>query len=397
MGPTHPAVLAWLILAGPVWAAIGTWLLPQVYRRKGLDDSLARFVGGFGGLALGPLIVAPLWRYTPDLRPWFWRGGAGMLAALELYGLFAIMSPGNLCVTNAAYVANQINNGLTIGFIYALMAVGLTLIYSVQGIVSFAHGQFYMLGGYVSYYFLQLFVDLNPIVGVPVAGLATMLAGLAFDRLFLRPMQLGRIERAGEYAILVTFAFGFFLEYTVLAVVGPFSQKTPPFMEAGSLSLGPLLLIPNRLVAGAIGVVLIAALLYFLNCTWLGKALRAVSMDKQAAAVVGVNPLTMNTLAFGIGTMLAGMSGAALIPIFTWVPWVGSTAASRSYVIIVLGGLGSIRGALFGGLIIGLVEALGAGCYPDPSKGAAYKTAFGLVIFAVMLLLRPTGLFGRKE
>ncbi len=397
MGPTHPAVLAWLILAGPVWAAIGTWLLPQVYRRKGLDDSLARFVGGWGGLALGPLMVGPLWRYTPNLRHWYWRGGTGILVAIELYGLFAIMSPGNLCVTNAGYVANQINNGLTIGFIYALMAVGLTLIYSVQGIVSFAHGQFYMLGGYVSYYFLQLFVDLNPIVGVPVAGLATMLAGLAFDRLFLRPMQLGRIERAGEYAILVTFAFGFFLEYTVLAVVGPFSQKTPPFMEAGSLSLGPLLLIPNRLVAGAIGVVLIGALLYFLNRTWLGKALRAVSMDKQAAAVVGVNPLTMNTLAFGIGTMLAGMSGAALIPIFTWVPWVGSTAATRSYVIIVLGGLGSIRGALFGGLIIGLVEALGAGCYPDPSKGAAYKTVFGLVIFAVMLLLRPTGLFGRKE
>lgn len=397
MGPTHPAVLAWLILAGPVWAAIGTWLLPQVYRRKGLDDSLARFVGGWGGLALGPLMVAPLWRYTPDLRHAYWRSGTGILVAIELYGLFAIMSPGNLCVTNAGYVANQINNGLTIGFIYALMAVGLTLIYSVQGIVSFAHGQFYMLGGYVSYYLLQIFVDLNPIVGVPVAGLATLLAGLAFDRLFLRPMQLGRIERAGEYAILVTFAFGFFLEYTVLAVVGPFSQKTPPFMEAGSLSLGPLLLIPNRLVAGAIGVVLIGALLYFLNRTWLGKALRAVSMDKQAAAVVGVNPLTMNTLAFGIGTMLAGMSGAALIPIFTWVPWVGSTAATRSYVIIVLGGLGSIRGALFGGLIIGLVEALGAGCYPDPSKGAAYKTVFGLVIFAVMLLLRPTGLFGRKE
>ena len=140
-----------------------------------------------------------------------------------------------------AYVANQINNGLTIGFIYALMAVGLTLIYSVQGIVSFAHGQFYMLGGYVSYYFLQLFTDLNPIVGVPVAGLATMLAGLVFDRLFLRPMQLGRIERAGEYAILVTFAFGFFLEYTVLAVVGPFSQKTPPFHGSWQPESGPVL------------------------------------------------------------------------------------------------------------------------------------------------------------
>jgi branched-chain amino acid transport system permease protein len=105
----------------------------------------------------------------------------------------------------------------------------------------------------------------------------------------------------------------------------------------------------------------------------------------------------MNTLAFGIGTMLAGMSGAALIPVFTWVPWVGAAASSRSYVIIVLGGLGSIPGALAGGLIIGLVEALGAGCYPDPSKGAAYKTAFGLIIFALMLLVRPTGLFGRES
>lgn len=396
MGQIQPAVIAWLVLAGPAWAAIGAWGLPRVYRRKGLDHAPARFIGGLAGLTLGPLLVLPLWRFTPDLGRWYWGGGTGMLAALELYALFAILSPRNLCVTNAGYVANQISNGLTIGFIYALMAVGLTLIYSVQGVISFAHGQFYMLGGYVSYYFLQLLVDVNPVVGVPVAGLITMLVGFAFEYLFLRPMHLGRIERAGEYAILVTFGFGFFLQYTVLAAVGPFSQKAPAFLQASGFTLGPLLLIPNRLVAAAIGVVLIGALLYLLDRTWLGKALRAVSMDKQAAAVVGIDPLTMNTLAFGIGTMLAGMSGAALIPVFTWVPWVGTTAAIRSYVIIVLGGLGSVPGALFGGLIIGLVEALGAGCYPDPSKGAAYKTAFGLVIFALMLLLRPTGLMGRE-
>ena len=95
--------------------------------------------------------------------------------------------------------------------------------------------------------------------------------------------------------------------------------------------------------------------------------------------------------------MLAGMAGAALIPVFTWVPGVGASAAVRSFVIIVLGGMGSVPGAFLGGLIIGLVEALGAGCYPDPSKGAAYKTAFGLIIFAVMLLLRPNGLFGRES
>ena len=170
---------------------LGAWGLPHRYRGKGLEDAPARFVGGLAGLTLGPFLLALLWYFTPDLRHWYWSGGTGVLTALELYGLFALLSPHNLCVTNAGYVADQINNGLTIGFIYALMAVGLTLIYSVQGIVSFAHGQFYMLGGYVSYYFLQLFIDLNPIFGVPVAGLVTMLVGLAFDRLFLRPMQLG--------------------------------------------------------------------------------------------------------------------------------------------------------------------------------------------------------------
>lgn len=392
-----PAVIIWLVLAGPAWAALGAWWLPRDYRNKGLDDAPARFIGGLAGLTLGPFLLLPLWRFTPDLSRWYWGGGVGILLALELYGLFAALDPENLCVTNGGYVANQVTNGLTIGFIYALMAVGLTLIYSVQGIISFAHGQFYMVGGYISYYLLQIFTNLNPIIGVPVAGLITLVLGFAFERLFLRPMHLGQIERTGEYAILITFGFGFFLQYTVLAVVGPFTQKDPPFLQATVVNLGPLTLIPNRLVAAAVGILLTAALLYLLSRTWTGKALRAVSMDKQAAAVIGVNPLTMNTLAFGIGTMLAGMSGAALIPVFTWVPWVGGDAAIRSYVIIVLGGLGSVPGALLGGLIIGLVEALGAGCYPDPSKGAAYKTAFGLVIFAAMLLMRPTGLFGREE
>jgi branched-chain amino acid transport system permease protein len=343
----------------------------------------------------------PLWIWTPELKKWYWGWGLGLLAAVQLYALFSQAQPANLCVSNAKYVANQAANGLVIGSIYALMAVGLTLIYSVQGVISFAHGQFYMLGGYASYYFLlflaeRLGIELNPIVGVPVAGLVTMLIGSAFERAFLRPMHLGRIERPGEYAILITFGLGFFLQYTMLAIVGPFSQKTETYLQAGAVHLGPLNLIPNRLIAAAVGILLIGLLLYLLNRTWTGKALRAVSMDKQAAAVTGINPLRMNTLAFGIGCMLAGMSGAALIPVFTWVPWVGMAASTRSYVIIVLGGLGSVPGALAGGLIIGLVEALGAGCYPDPSKGAAYKTAFGLLLFAIVLLVRPTGLFGRE-
>ncbi len=220
-------------------------------------------------------------------------------------------------------------------------------------------------------------------------------------------MHEGQIERAREYGILITFGFGFFVEYTTLALAGPFPRRAADFINVRRLTLDPLMLgeaelvgtlrfQPNRLIVGVVAIVLIGALLYFLQATWTGRGLRAVSMDKQAAAVTGVNPLRMNTLAFGIGTMLAGMSGAALIPIFAWVPWVGAEAALRSYVVVVLGGLGSVPGALLGGLVVGVVESLGAGCYPDATKGSAYQASFGLIIFAAVLLLKPTGLFGRR-
>jgi branched-chain amino acid transport system permease protein len=282
----NPIFVIWFLCAGPIWAAAGTWFLPRVYRKKGLEDGPARFIGGMAGLTLGPFMLVPLGVFTPNFHRWYWSSFPGILAAVELYALFALMNPNNLCVTNAGYVADQVANGLTIGFIYALIAIGLTLIYSVQGIVSFAHGQFYMLGGYVSYYFLQLWVHLNPIAGIPIAGLVTLILGVVFERLFLRPIHLGKIERSGEYAILVTFGLGFFLEYTVLAIVGPFTQKAPGFTHIPSLKIGPLLMFPDRLIAAAIGVVLTAGLIYLLQRTWLGKALRAVSMDKQAAAVV---------------------------------------------------------------------------------------------------------------
>ncbi|RME11019.1 MAG: branched-chain amino acid ABC transporter permease, partial [Ardenticatenia bacterium] len=100
--------------------------------------------------------------------------------------------------------------------------------------------------------------------------------------------------------------------------------------------------------------------------------------------------------AFGLGAMLAGLAGAMLVTVFSWVPWVGVTASAKSFVIIVLGGMGSIPGSLLGGLILGVVESLGTGLFPDPARSQAYRDVFGLVIFALVLLVKPTGLFGRK-
>ena len=420
----HSFITIWLILAGPLWAVIGAVVLTRRYRARGLNDDGTRALGVLAGFAAGAVAIPLLFYTTPENRLRRFMIPAGLLALLELYVVFALNNPTNPCVAMpyaTTYVTQQTLNGVTIGVIYAIIAVGLTLIYSVQGIVNFAHGQFYMLGGYVSYYFLlwanefliaQGMVSeefaLNPLFAIPVAGVLTFMIGVAFERFFIRPMHRGKIERAAEYAILITFGFGFFLEYTTLAVAGPFSVRTDRFTDIRRIVFGevafdndtifgPITLLADRGVALLIGLVLIFALLWFLQRTWFGRGLRAVSQDKDAAAVTGVNPLRMNTLAFGIGSMLAGMSGAVLVPIFSWVAWIGTETAVRAYVVVVLGGLGSVPGALLGGLIVGVVESLGSGCYPDPSRGAAYKEAFALAIFALLLLLRPQGLFGRKE
>lgn len=301
------------------------------------------------------------------------------------------------CVESLPYLAGLIINGLVIGVIYALMALGLTLIFSVLGIVSFAHGEHYMIGGFVAFFLLNTVQGLNPLIAVLGAGVATFIIGALFERLFLRPMHLGKVERPGEYAILVTFGFAFFLQYLTLALIGPFPYKADRFVDFNLPRLfGSITIFSTRLTAAAIALVLIGLVLWFVQRTWTGRGLRAVSQDKDAAAVAGINPLFMNNLAFGLGTMLAGMSGATLVQVFSWTFNVGVPASAKSFVIIVLGGMGSIPGALFGGLIIGAVESLGAGCFPDPNRGLAYQSAFGLIIFAIVLLLRPQGLFGRK-
>jgi branched-chain amino acid transport system permease protein len=303
---------------------------------------------------------------------------------------------------------NLILNGLLIGLIYGLMALGLTLIFSVLGIVSFAHGEHYMIGGYVVYFLLKAFADLHPLLAILAAGLVTFLIGMVFERLFLQPLARGKIERPGEYAILVTFGLAFFLQYLVQGIVGPHSKRADRFFDlpevdlgwltstAGTLKVGETPLSASRLAAAAIAVILLLAMIYFIKRTWVGKGLQAVSQDREAAAVVGINPLNMNTLAFGLGTMLAGLSGATLVDVFAWVPWIGVPASSKAFVIIVLGGMGSMPGAMLGGLIIGVVESLGSGLLPDPGRALAYKDGFGLLLFALVLLLRPTGLFGRE-
>lgn len=405
------AVLLWMI----VWGAIGGVVTPRIYRRKDLDVTQAPLAGALAGAAGGPVFLLPIWYFTPRLD-WRWIALPGALAVASLAVAFARADPDNLCVTRSSFVVEQITNGLVIGTIYGLMALGLTLIFSILGIVSFAHGEFYMIGGMVVYFLLEVwFPGLHPVLGLLGAVVVTFVIGIIFERLFLQVMHTGRVERPGEYAILVTFGLAFFLQYLTLALVNANPKKVPRFfdyprlalpaaadppvvnMTAGTVRLfGNISISTPRITAALIALIMLGLLMWFLYRTWIGRALRAVSQDRQAAAVVGINPGVMNTLAFGLGGMLAGLSGASLVQVFSWVPWVGTLASARSFVIIVLGGMGSLPGAFIGGLIVGIVETLGAGCVPDPQRAAAYIPAYGMVILILVLLLKPTGLFGRK-
>jgi len=294
------------------------------------------------------------------------------------------------------YFFMQGANGLVIGCLYALMALGLTLIFSVLKVINFAHGEFYMIGGYMSYFLVTLVGGVNPFLGVLFGMVVLLVIGSTFDYFFLRPMHRGEVDRPAEYAILVTFGLSFFLQNLVLGVAGPFPHRTPSFMEGG-VRIGTISISADRLIAAGLALVLMLALLAFIKMSWTGMAMRAVSQDQDAASVTGINPLRMANIAFAIGAALAGASGALIAPIFSIVPDVGVLPSLRSFIIVVLGGMGSIKGAILGGIIIGLVESMGAAFVPDMSRALAYRELYGLMIFVLVLLFRPRGLFGEAQ
>ena len=397
--------LLWVLF----WGAVGLAVTPRVYLRRDKDVAQTGLMGALVGAALGPVGLILLWVFTPSYKS-RWAIIPGIIVIFILSLAFARADPDNLCVTSGSFVASQITNGIIIGIIYSLMALGLTLIFSILGIVSFAHGEFYMVGGMIAYFMTAVwFPEISPIFAILAACVGTFVIGLLFERIFLQPMHSGEVERPGEYAILVTFGLAFFLQYFVQATVGANPVKASRYFDfpiiengliqttKGNLTLFDIVSIPNpRFTAAVVAVIMLFVLLIFLYRTWTGKGLRAVSEDKQAAAVAGINTENMNTLAFALGGMLAGLSGAMLVQVFSWLPQVGVIASSRSFVIIVLGGMGSLPGAFIGGLMVGLFEAAGTGCIPDPTRAASYIPAYGMIVLTLVLLLKPTGLFGKE-
>lgn len=288
----------------------------------------------------------------------------------------------------------QIINGLVIGVFYALSAMGLAIIFGVLRIVNFAHGELYMMGGF-AYYMLASFFGIPPMIAVPLAGVLLFATGMAIEKTLIRPVYQGKVDRPDEYTIMITFGLAILLQNLALALFGPWTLRPEPIFK-GRIEIGELIISGDRLSAAGVGILLICIVVLILKYTWAGKAVRAVSQDRETASINGINVAQANMIALGMGAALAAMAGALMGPVFLVYSSMGLIPAIKAYIIVVLGGLGSLPGAILGALILGVTENLATVLIPDTTRALAYKDAYGLVLLVLVLLFRPQGMFGEK-
>lgn len=284
-------------------------------------------------------------------------------------------------------VLQSLVNGLLIGGVYALVAVGLTLIFGVMKIVNFAQGEFLMLGMYFTFWVSGL-SKLNPyLVSFLLIPVFFLLGWLVYSVLIRRVVDKGDVSQ-----ILLTLGLSVFLQSVALLLWGSdFRSLASPLKTAG-LRLGPVVMSLPQVIALVVALVLVLGLMLFLSRTDLGKAMRATAENREIVLTLGINPEKTYILAFGLGITFAGVAGLLLSPFFYIFPTVGSYFNLTAFIIVVLGGMGSVVGALLGGLLIGIAESVtGTFISVNLSQLASF------VVFLLVLFLRPSGLFGGGE
>jgi len=284
-------------------------------------------------------------------------------------------------------------NGLIVGLFYALMAVGLAMIFGVLKIVNFAHGEFYMVGAY-AYVLVALKLGVPAWIALPLAAAAGAALGWLVERTLMRPLYAGYGSWAimkDEYAVVVTFGLSLLLVNLVDKVVGPYPYRGPTLTEASRFALGPVMLNGQKLIAAGVSVVLLAGLALFLKRSLWGRQIQAVAQNRLGASLAGIDATRTTSLIFMLSGMLAALSGALLAPLINPSPDVGAFPAIKSYVIVVLGGMGSVWGAMIASLLLGVLESFFA-VYVSYD----YRDAFGLMLLMAVLLFRPQGLLGER-
>ncbi|CAA2158554.1 High-affinity branched-chain amino acid transport system permease protein LivH [Methylobacterium brachiatum] len=273
--------------------------------------------------------------------------------------------------------------GVSLGAQYALLALGFTLIFGILGVVNFAHGGFYVLGGYAAYWFVSA-AGLPYPLAVVLATLVTGILGYLFELLLIERLVDDHLA-----TLMLTLGLYLMLSTGILITFGPESPLFE-FPLNGTLRAGPFYFPIANLVVLAVCLLAILGVYALIFRTDLGRALRALADDRQVAAAQGLRPRLLFPLAFALACGLAGMTGALVTPILSLAPHVGDPVLATSFLIVILGGLGSIGGATVAAFLVGLVEAYSS-VYLGGSKGAL--ALFVLVL--IILVVRPSGLFGR--
>ncbi|WP_435147805.1 branched-chain amino acid ABC transporter permease [Halobaculum sp. P14] len=275
-------------------------------------------------------------------------------------------------------------NGLLLGGIYAVAALGLSLVFGIMDIVNLAHGHMLMVGAYVA---ILLFAaaGISPIIGMFVAMALLFGFGMLLQKFLLQHV----VDEGMEQPIIVLFGLALILQSLGRVILGSDARSAEIGIPGQSINVGPILLSFPRTVTFVIAVVLILSTWAFLQYTSTGRAIRATAQNRDAARYMGIDTERVYVITLGIGTALAGAAGALLSMLFPITPFVGWSYLLKAFAVVVLGGVGSVAGTLIGGLILGVSENLGS-LY----LGGGFRDIISITIFLVVLIVRPQGLFG---
>jgi branched-chain amino acid transport system permease protein len=288
-------------------------------------------------------------------------------------------------MVEAVIILQQIINGLLFGGQLALVAVGLTLIWGVTRILNFAHGAMFMIGGYAG--LLTYTATESLLLAIPASVLAAFILGLLTEILIVRPLR-GR-ENAEFAAIIATFGLAIVLENIVLVSPLGSTHRSLPTLFPGVWQVGPLFLITEQIYLFIIAVVALALLFAIIKYTRLGMAMRAVAQDQDTAELMGVRSDRVYAITFAVSAGLAGLAGSLLAPIFTVYPTVGWQPFLLAFIVVIIGGLGSVQGTLFAALLIGVLESVSITFVSEQTTSILL-----FVAMIVILTAKPTGFAG---
>ncbi|PKQ10753.1 MAG: branched-chain amino acid ABC transporter permease [Alphaproteobacteria bacterium HGW-Alphaproteobacteria-1] len=276
-------------------------------------------------------------------------------------------------------------NGLVIGTMYALMAIGFTLVFGIMRVVNFAHGEFYMAGSFIAFLTYAQW-QLPFAATIVIAILLVGFVGALIEWVLIRPLRADELT-----GMIATLGISVVLQNSALMFFGA-SPRPMPEVISGLVRIGPAVFSWSRIFVIVSAVLVIGVFWLFMQKSRTGRAMRAVAQDREAALIQGIDVERIFPLAFGISVALAAVAGALMAPVFSVSPFVGITPMLKAFIVVILGGLGSIPGAVLGGLLLGMIESFGA-----TMLGAMIADMLQLALVIAILLIRPSGLLGRKE